>query len=40
MAGRYLSIDFGSKRMGLAISDPEGQIVSPLKVIEAAPTTN
>ncbi|MHC4673165.1 MAG: Holliday junction resolvase RuvX [Planctomycetota bacterium] len=31
-------MDFGTKRMGLAISDPEGQIVSPIKVIDVGPT--
>lgn len=28
-----LAIDYGSKRIGLAISDPKGIIASPLKVI-------
>lgn len=32
-----MAVDFGTKRMGLAISDPEGKIVSPLKVIKTAP---
>ncbi len=31
---RYLAIDYGSKRTGLAICDPNETIVSPLRVIE------
>jgi putative holliday junction resolvase len=31
---RYLAIDFGNKRTGLAICDPSEKIVSPLAVIE------
>jgi len=31
---RYLAIDYGSKRTGLAICDPSETIVSPLAVIE------
>lgn len=31
---RYLAIDYGLKRTGLAISDPSETIVSPLAVIE------
>jgi len=34
MAGRYLAIDFGTKRMGLAVSDAGGKIASPLKVVD------
>ena len=30
---RYLAIDYGAKRTGLAISDPSETIVSPLAVI-------
>ena len=37
MKGRYLGVDPGTKRIGLALSEPEGGIVSPLKVIEARP---
>lgn len=33
MQGRVLAVDPGSKRIGLAISDPMGKIASPLKVI-------
>ena len=31
---RYLAIDYGAKRTGLAICDPDETIVSPLRVIE------
>ena len=31
---RYLAIDFGNKRTGLAICDPSEKIVSPFAVIE------
>ena len=31
---RYLAIDHGTKRTGLAICDPDETIVSPLAVIE------
>jgi putative Holliday junction resolvase len=31
---RYLAIDFGNKRTGLAICDPDETIASPLLVIE------
>ena len=34
---RYLGIDYGSKRIGLAISDEEGKIAFPHKVIESNP---
>ena len=30
--GRILGIDYGSKRMGLALSDPTGFLASPLEV--------
>ena len=30
---RYLGIDFGIKRVGLAISDPEGRMAFPLTTI-------
>lgn len=33
--GRVLSIDYGKKRIGLALSDPMKQIASPLKVVQA-----
>ena len=32
--GRYLGIDYGTKRIGLAISDETGQIAFPLSVLE------
>lgn len=31
---RYIGVDWGRKRVGLAITDPEGKIAMPLKVIE------
>jgi putative Holliday junction resolvase len=34
MAGRILAIDLGSKRIGLALSDPTGTIASPIGKIE------
>ena len=33
--GRVLSIDYGKKRIGLALSDPMKIIASPLKTIQA-----
>lgn len=33
---RSLGIDFGGKRTGLALSDPGGTFVSPLRVIESS----
>lgn len=32
--GRRLCIDYGSKRIGIAVSDPTGTIAQPLTVIE------
>lgn len=32
--GRTLCIDYGSKRIGVAVSDPSGIIAQPLEVIE------
>lgn len=32
--GRHLGIDYGTRRVGLAISDEGGQYVSPLDVVE------
>ncbi len=32
-SGRLLGIDYGSKRVGLAISDPEGRFALPLGVV-------
>ena len=34
---RWLAVDHGLKRMGLAISDPSGSIASPVEVIAAEP---
>lgn len=31
---RYIGIDYGSKRIGIAVSDPEGRLAFPQKVIE------
>jgi len=32
---RYLGVDLGTKRIGLALSEPEGGVVSPLLVLDA-----
>lgn len=37
---RYLAIDLGDKRTGLALGDPETGIVSPLEVIETPLAAN
>lgn len=34
MRGRWMAIDWGERRIGLAISDPSGTIASPAGVIE------
>ncbi|HYG64462.1 MAG TPA: Holliday junction resolvase RuvX [Thermoanaerobaculia bacterium] len=34
MSARALGIDFGEKRIGLAISDPEGRLAVPLTTLE------
>jgi putative Holliday junction resolvase len=34
---RLLGVDLGTKRIGLALAEPGGGVVSPLKVIEARP---
>lgn len=31
---RYLAIDYGTRRLGLAVSDPEGRMAFPYKTIE------
>lgn len=36
--GRHLGIDYGTKRIGLAISDPEGLIASPADTLAAVGT--
>jgi len=36
MSKRYLAIDLGNKRTGLAVGDPESGIVTPLQVIEVS----
>jgi len=38
MNGSYLGIDYGTKHIGLALSDPDAVIVSPLKTIDTAAT--
>lgn len=38
MSKRYLGVDLGTKRIGLAVGDTEGGIVSPLDVLDAQPT--
>ena len=35
--GRFLGIDHGTKRIGLAISDPDAGFASPLETIAAGP---
>jgi putative Holliday junction resolvase len=37
LAMRYLGVDLGTKRIGLALAEPGGGVVSPLRVIEAKP---
>ncbi len=37
MSARYIGIDHGTKRIGLAVSDPVGSIASPLTTITAPP---
>jgi putative holliday junction resolvase len=32
--GRVLGVDLGSRRIGLAISDPAGRVATPLEVVE------
>lgn len=34
---RYLGVDLGTKRIGLAVGESGGGVVSPLKIIEAHP---
>lgn len=33
-AGRWLGLDYGSRRIGVAVSDPTGTIASPLTTVE------
>ena len=35
MDGRFLGVDLGTKRIGLAVSSPDSGIVSPVAVLEA-----
>jgi putative holliday junction resolvase len=34
---KYIGIDYGTKRIGLAVSDDNGRIAFPLTVVEAGP---
>ena len=36
MSLRYVGIDYGSRRIGLAVSDPMGTIASPLRTVEVS----
>lgn len=38
MVERYLSVDLGTRRIGLAVGDSAGSVVSPLDVLDARPT--
>lgn len=38
MPGRVLAVDPGSKRVGIAVSDPSGTIAQPLTTVDAEPT--
>jgi putative Holliday junction resolvase len=38
--GRILAVDFGKRRVGLAISDPTGSIAFPLKTIDRKKDTD
>lgn len=33
---RVLGLDIGEKRTGIAVSDPEGRVATPLKVVDAS----
>jgi len=37
---RYLGVDLGTKRIGLALSEPTGGVVSPLLILQARPDTD
>lgn len=37
---RYLGVDLGTKRIGLAVGESGGGVVSPLKIIEAHPQSD
>jgi putative holliday junction resolvase len=36
MTGRVLALDVGTRRLGVAVSDPTGTVVRPLEVVEQA----
>lgn len=38
-AGRLLAVDLGTKRIGLALSDPSGLLATPLATLTAEPAT-
>lgn len=35
---KYAGVDYGTKRVGVALSDPEGKIAFPKKIIENSPS--
>jgi putative Holliday junction resolvase len=37
ITGRWLGIDYGDRRIGLALGDPTGMLASPLEVVPAEP---
>lgn len=37
---KYLGIDYGEKRIGIAVSDPEAKIAFPLKTVSAGSEKN
>ncbi len=38
MSARYIGVDYGTKRIGLAVSDPLGSLASPFKTVPAQGT--
>ncbi|HOB73905.1 MAG TPA: Holliday junction resolvase RuvX [Phycisphaerae bacterium] len=38
MSKRYLGVDLGTRRIGLAVGDSEGGVVTPVDVLDARPT--
>jgi len=36
---RFLGVDYGSRRIGLAVSDPDGRIASPLSTLTSKKST-
>ena len=37
MPGKVVAVDPGTRRLGIAVSDPEGRVALPLTVLEADP---